>query len=251
MLKIKQFVKVSSIEEAYELNQQKNNIVIGGMLWLKMQDRIINTAIDMSGLGLDKIEENDAEFRLGAMVTLRDMETHKSINEYFGNAICDAVKNIVGVQFRNLATVGGSVFGRYGFSDVLTVLMALNAKVELYSQGIMSIEEFAAKPYDNDILLHVIIPKENRKARYSSVRNQSTDFPVITCGVSASQDDYRIVIGARPARAVAFSFERNTKLQEMLDEIDKKLVTESNNRADADYRHRVALVLARRSLSEL
>ena len=28
MLKIKQFVKVSSIEEAYELNQQKNNIVI-------------------------------------------------------------------------------------------------------------------------------------------------------------------------------------------------------------------------------
>ena len=239
MLKIKQFVKVSSIEEAYELNQQKNNIVIGGMLWLKMQDRIINTAIDMSGLGLDKIEENDAEFRLGAMVTLRDMETHKSINEYFGNAVCDAVKNIVGVQFRNLATVGGSVFGRYGFSDVLTVLMALNAKVELYGQGIMSIEEFAAKPYDNDILLHVIIPKENRKARYSSVRNQST------------QDDYRIAIGARPARAVVFSFERNTKLQERLDEIDKKLVTESNNRADANYRHRVALVLARRSLSEL
>ena len=37
MLTIKEFRKVSSIEEAYELNQKKTNRIIGGMLWLKMQ----------------------------------------------------------------------------------------------------------------------------------------------------------------------------------------------------------------------
>ena len=37
----------------------------------------------------------------------------------------EAVRHIVGVQFRNCATVGGSVYGRFGFSDVLTLLLAL------------------------------------------------------------------------------------------------------------------------------
>lgn len=39
MLKIKEYVKVESLEQAYELNQKKTNCVIGGMLWLKMVTR--------------------------------------------------------------------------------------------------------------------------------------------------------------------------------------------------------------------
>ena len=35
MLTIKNYVKVKSLEEAYELNQKKSNRVIGGMLWLR------------------------------------------------------------------------------------------------------------------------------------------------------------------------------------------------------------------------
>ena len=34
MLKIKEYVKAESLEQAYELNQKKTNCVIGGMLWL-------------------------------------------------------------------------------------------------------------------------------------------------------------------------------------------------------------------------
>ena len=36
MLKIKQYVKAESLEQAYELNQKKTNRIVGGMLWLKM-----------------------------------------------------------------------------------------------------------------------------------------------------------------------------------------------------------------------
>ena len=32
MLKIKEYVKAESLEQAYELNQKKTNCVIGGML---------------------------------------------------------------------------------------------------------------------------------------------------------------------------------------------------------------------------
>ena len=54
MLKIKEYVKAESLEQAYELNQKKTNCVIGGMLWLKMVTRNVQKAIDLSGLGLDR-----------------------------------------------------------------------------------------------------------------------------------------------------------------------------------------------------
>ena len=33
MLKIKNYVRVQSLEEAYDLCQKKNNVVLSGMLW--------------------------------------------------------------------------------------------------------------------------------------------------------------------------------------------------------------------------
>ena len=61
MIKIKEYVKVQSLEEAWQLNQKKSSVILGGMLWLKMQNRNVGTAIDLSGLGLDKIEETPEE----------------------------------------------------------------------------------------------------------------------------------------------------------------------------------------------
>ena len=71
------------------------------------------------------------------MVSLRQLETDTGLNAYTQGAVKDAVKDIVGVQFRNLATVGGSIWGRFGFSDVLTVFLAMDTEVELFQ-----VEEF-------------------------------------------------------------------------------------------------------------
>ena len=46
MLEIAKYVRAESLEEAYDLNQKKGNVVLGGMLWLKLQNRRVNTAID-------------------------------------------------------------------------------------------------------------------------------------------------------------------------------------------------------------
>lgn len=54
------------------------------------------------------------------MATLRDIEMHEGLNKEFQNLFKEAVRHIVGVQFRNCATVGGSIFPKLGFSDVLT-----------------------------------------------------------------------------------------------------------------------------------
>ncbi len=109
----------------------------------------------------------------------------------------EAVRHIVGVQFRNCATVGGSVYGRFGFSDVLTLLLALDCDVELYKAGRMPIAQFAALPYDRDILTHVYIKKTPGLAvHYQSVRATQTDFPILTCAAGCTADGaYRFAIG--------------------------------------------------------
>ena len=149
MLKIKEYVKAESLEQAYELNQKKTNCVIGGMLWLKMVTRNVQKAIDLSGLGLDQIEEDDEKFSIGAMVTLRQIELHEGLNTWSHGAVKESVTHIVGVQFRNLATVGGSIFGKFGFSDVLSCFLAFDSYVELHHEGIIHRD---LKP--ENVLLH-------------------------------------------------------------------------------------------------
>lgn len=82
MINIQKYVRAQSLEEAYQLNQNKLNRIIGGMLWLKMEKGNVNTAIDLCELGLDTIQETGEEFSLGAMVTLRQIELHEGLNAY-------------------------------------------------------------------------------------------------------------------------------------------------------------------------
>jgi CO/xanthine dehydrogenase FAD-binding subunit len=210
----------------------------------------------MSGLGLNTIEETDNEYQIGALVTLRQLELHEGINNMTQGAARECVKSIVGVQFRNLATVGGSVFGRYGFSDVLTFLMALEAKVELFNKGIVTVEEFAKMPYDKDVLIRVIIPKKELRTTYQSIRNTKTDFPILTCCVSMSDGVVRTCIGARPHRAVCI-YDENGILKNGItkesakafgDYVSENIVTGSNLRASGEYRRMLAGVLVRRAL---
>ena len=82
MMTIREYKRAESLEEAWQLNQKKANRILGGMIWLKMETINVGTAIDLSGLGLDTIEETDAGFSIGAMVTLRQLETHPGLEAF-------------------------------------------------------------------------------------------------------------------------------------------------------------------------
>lgn len=265
MLKIKSYVRVNSIAEAYELNQKKTACVLGGMVWLKMGNRNVSTAIDLSGLGLDRIQELEDEYVIGCMTSLRDLETNASLNDYTQGALKESLRHIVGVQFRNCATVGGSVFGRYGFSDVLTMLLALDTWVDLYQAGRIPLTEFINMKKDRDILQAVIIKKTPLKTVYLSQRNTETDFPVLTCAASVTGEETRTVIGARPGRAMLV--EDTEELLYGFTEMSKKEKAEAvrsfskyaaakvpvggNMRGSEEYRKILTEVLTRRAWEAL
>ncbi len=253
MLKIKEYRRVTTVQEAYELSQERSNVVIGGMIWLKMQNRAIDVAIDMSGLGLDSIVETEDKFIIGAMTPLRDFETHAGLQEYTSLASKHAVESIVGVQFRNVATIGGSVFGKFGFSDVITFLLALDCKVELYNEGIIDLQAFLDKPITKDILVNIIINKQPCKVVYKSKRNTKTDFPVLSVCTTKQNNVYKVSIGARPLKAITFEKEIQDKseIDLFVEEIVEKCVVGGNNRGSKEYRQKLVKVLSMRCLQHL
>lgn len=269
-----QYVRAQSLDEAYELYQKKPNFVLGGMLWLKMKNKTLGTAIDLCDLGLDQIDEDENEFRIGAYATLRQIETHEALNAYTHGAIAESVRHIVGVQFRNVATVGGSIWGRFGFSDVMTIFRALGAKVQLHKAGIMDLDEFAALPRTTrDVLVSVIVPKNAKGVVYLSQRNQSTDFPVLTCAVANRSGRYVAVIGASPYMAepvwdedgildgiadaktdsnaaLTDNSENNAKIDKFVEYVAEHIRFGSNIRAGAEYREIICRVLTRRAVTQ-
>ena len=269
-----QYVRAQSLDEAYELYQKKPNFVLGGMLWLKMKNKTLGTAIDLCDLGLDQIYEDENEFRIGAYATLRQIETHEALNAYTHGAIAESVRHIVGVQFRNVATVGGSIWGRFGFSDVMTIFRALGAKVQLHKAGIMDLDEFAALPRTTrDVLVSVIVPKNAKGVVYLSQRNQSTDFPVLTCAVANRSGRYVAVIGASPYMAepvwdedgildgiadaktdsnaaLTDNSENNAKIDKFAEYVAEHIRFGSNIRAGAEYREIICRVLTRRAVTQ-
>lgn len=248
MITIQSYVRARSLEEAWQLNQNKRNRILGGMLWLRLGKGSVGTAIDLCDLGLDTIEETEEQFSIGAMATLRDIENHPGLNAYTGGAVARAVQDIVGVQFRNMATVGGSIWGRFGFSDVLTVFLAMDCYVELYKGGIVPLEQFARMKKDKDLLVRLIVKKTPCKVVYTTMRNQRTDFPVIACAVSYINGEYRASIGARPGRAMVV---RGETAEGFASFVSQTVPTESNLRGSAAYRTHLVKVLTERALAEL
>ena len=215
-----EYLLADSLEQAYEANQKKSSVIVAGNLWLKMEDKQAKTAVDSSRLGLGEITKG---------------------------AVREAVRHIVGVQFRNCATVGGSISGRFGFSDVLTCFLAMETNVRLFKGGEIPLAEFAERERDRDILTHLIVRKTPMEISYQSMRNEAVDFPVVAVAAAKRQGRLFVSVGARPSRAKLVE----AAAGESAGELAARFTYGTNARASAEYRRHVAGVLIGRALKEI
>ena len=259
MLKFAKHLVPATTAEAHEmLLANRGARVLGGGLWLRQGRRAIACAIDLSACGLDYIEESDDAFAIGAMTPLSDLERHRAFNDAICGVFERAVRDIVGVQFRNLATVGGSLYGRFGFSDVLTALMALDAEVEFTGAGRIGLPDFAAMPYERDILERLVVHRRPYRAAYGCMRRQATDFPVVNVCAAWWGDAWHVAVGARPLRACLLTGDElgctseapaREELERALEAV-RALDYGTNYLAGAEYRRHIAGVLAVRAICE-
>ena len=260
MFKLKEYVPVQTLEQGYDLlMKDKQNVILGGLLWMKMGKKKYHTGIDLSGLMLNQIKETDDRIEIGCMTTLRQAETHPLLYQWFGPFFSDAFSHIVGVQFRNCATLGGSVYSQFGFSDVLTALLALDAQVQLYGKGIVSLADFLDMPSKRDILVKIMIKKQAWKTSYQSQRISATDFSVLSAAVTRCDGKWRLSIGARPNRArlaersadLLSPDPDDNQITTACDSIVRELTFGTNQRASRAYREHLARVLVKRGIKAI
>lgn len=261
MLQIDNYIHATSILEAYEtLNTTPGSVVLGGCGYLRLADRRINTAIDLSHLELDYIKEQDATIEIGTMTSLRKLETDALIRKLCNGVLVNSVKDIVGVQLRSCVTVGGTIAGRYPFSDLITALLALDTRLKFHKNGLIRLQEYLTAKSGKDILEKIIIPNDGRRAAFASIRKTQTDYAVLNVAVAKKGDEYRIVVGSRPGRAIfaeeAADYLQHYGLNEETALKAAKIATDTlkfgdNPRGSAAYRRAICPVLIQRALKEV
>lgn len=258
MITIKEYVAPTNIEEAYNiLLSKKNNVILGGCGFIKMGSRTINTAIDLCNLSLDYIKEDNNEILIGGDTSLRELEINEIIKNYCGGVISKATSNIVGVQLRNMTRIGASVFSKYGFSDLLGPLLVLDARVRLYKGGLINLSEFLERKYEKDILIEVILPKQEGVAVFNCLKKSSIDFSIINGAMfKGNNKEYRIAIGSRPERAIlannsARSLSDGKDIEMVANMVVEELHLGTNLRGSKEYREDMCKVLIQRMYDEI
>ncbi len=203
-MRIEQYAKPDTVEEAYELlSGHKSAGLIGGGGYANLGGRRFERAIDLFDAGLDYVRDDEDEVRVGAMATYRAVETDPSLLALADGLIPCSIKNIVGVHMRNIFTVGGTICGRYGFSHLNAALLALDADLVFHKRGLIRFADFLGGDVpERDILTEVVISKNPTRGSFQAAYRSDTDFAILAVAAVRLGDSVRIAVGARPAMAV-------------------------------------------------
>jgi carbon-monoxide dehydrogenase medium subunit len=273
---VQEYLRPRSIEEAisfYKRFGEKARYIAGGTdLMLKIMDRQLNPAylISLKCIpGLDQIEYESGELRIGALTTHRKLELSPVIQKYFP-VLRDAVENIGSVQVRNVATIGGNIVNAAPSADGATPLIVLMAKVRMIGvkgSRTIDLEDFFVGPGQTllehgEILYEFIIPKlqpRTAAAYWKHTRRAAMELPILSVAVSISlAEDMQTCVEARiglgvmaptPVRAKnAEKLLKGKKLDEQVLKYAGKAAAEESRprdtaRGEAWYRREVVEVL--------
>ena len=259
-MKINNFVKVKNLEEACSLLQEdKDNAIVGGGAWLRLTNKNVKTLIDLEECKLNEIKDGKDTLTIGAMVTLRDLETNESLQKINDGILSNAIKGIMGVSIRNIATIGGSIIGKYSFSDILTPLLVMDCSLEFYKTGTMTLKEFMKLKKVDDILMNIIIKKTNNKGYFTAMKKTSLDFAVVNVAITKGES-ISIAVGARPSVALlqteAMDFINKEEvtletIEKAASMISKNTKFGSNAKASEEYRRSIVETFIKRGLKEV
>lgn len=261
-MNIGKIVKPASVEEAYRfLTADPAARILAGGVWLHMTGADLPLAVDLSGLGLVGIRETRDAWEIGAMTPLATVEECAGLKSHCGGILPRAVASVMGPGVRNLATLGGSVMGKFGFSDLIGPLLVLDARLRFHAQPEMTLEAFLSRKEPlRDLLVEIVVPKGTGQGYFHKVVRTALDFALLNVAIVRFDRKWRIAVGSRPGIAVrcpeaeALLAVPNPSTS-LLSEAAAKAASEcgcgGNRRASAEYRRQLARTYVGRGLAEV
>ncbi len=200
MFRFEEIAIPKSLSEACELLTEVGSVPVSGGLFLRLAKAKCRKVVDLSELGLDFIKKNGDSVEIGATTPLRKIELETA--SYFDGALSIAASHILGVQFRNLATIGGAVMAKHGFSNLITVLLGLDAKLVFASGKIVSLLDFIENKVEKELLEKIVVEDNFDKVSFQLLQHTSLDIAVLNVCTAKKGKEINISVGARPQIAV-------------------------------------------------
>lgn len=127
----------ATVEEAVALAKETNGAFLAGgtvtMVAYHRNKPVPETQISLERLdALKTISLEDGVLRLGALVTMDEIENSALVKEH-ARALSEGAMNVGGPQVRNRATLGGNIAAAAPASDCAAPLLALNASLRIVS----------------------------------------------------------------------------------------------------------------------
>ncbi|MGD9780888.1 MAG: xanthine dehydrogenase family protein subunit M [Kiritimatiellia bacterium] len=214
-MKLCEFIRPASLPAARDNLRElgaKGMALAGGTALHFMQDHTPVTAVDITRLGLSYIRPDGDFYRIGATTPLSDIQRYRA-PRWAMHEIC---RRIATHQIRNVSTLGGNVCRVFPWADLPVVLLAMNARMVVYSG---QDEEFPADVYfktqpakrflQGDLLKEVKVPSLKAHHGFGSVKavRTSAAFSMVTVAVVLELAGQNIQ-SARVAAGSAIPFPR-------------------------------------------
>jgi len=274
----------STLSEAISvLNQYGKDakVLAGGTdLLVNMKERgwepkVLVNLKAIPGLSYIRFDEKEG-LRIGALTTVREVETSSLIHERFP-CLHEGAKSLGSVQVRNRATLGGNLCNASPAADNGPPLLVLNARVKLVGargERVVPLDKFFVGPrvtvLDNEVLTEILVPASSQHVHgvYLTIcRREAVDLAQVGIAMAARAEgkrakwkEVRIAMGAvGPTPLRAYETEKlleGRDIQEtVIEEAIKKSIEEARPitdlRASEWYRREMVKVLAQRALEQI
>lgn len=208
-----------SLDEALSLHNRESRsyFIAGGTGLALSESRQPIALIDLNRLGLDKLKTNSdtKKITVGATTKIQTLVKGQEITHIANDYLSESLEKVGSYPVRNAGTLGGSIVRPFPWSDVIPILLTLDATVEYYdgSHGSRSLENLYEKEFRstlrNSIVtgLNISLPEEGvTMARFFKFARSEFDVSSLNLGCRVTIHDGRIaearlVVGARPSFA--------------------------------------------------
>ncbi|HLA77919.1 MAG TPA: 2Fe-2S iron-sulfur cluster-binding protein [Vicinamibacteria bacterium] len=268
---IRSYHRPTRLEEALKLIAQ-GGVPLAGGTRLFASAREVPNVLDLSALGLARIENHDGDLTLGATATLQDVIDLPLAYQATAGLLPAACRaHSASRMIRSMATLGGESVHAAHDSDLLAALLALNAVylVQGGSEGPMEIPavRFLKNPGkdlgSSGLLMSILIPGAPDGAALERVAVLPSAPSLVSVAVAVSFAGDRIARGrvavtgvvGPPARVPEAEARLEgtpgdeLTLREAASHLTLRLAFRDDAHAPAAYRKRVASTLALRALT--
>lgn len=217
-MKLSEFIRPSTLAEARKALRAlgpKGMPLAGGTALHFMPGKTPVTAVDITGLGLSYIKQKGDFFVIGAATPLSDIQRHRG-PRWAMHEIC---RRISTHQVRNVSTIGGNIARVFPWADLPVVLLAMDARMVVYSgkeKEISADEYFSSQPArlfrGGDLLTAVKIPVLKAHHGFGSVKatRNAAAFSLVTIAALLELKD-GVIKSARVAAGSGIPFPQRLK----------------------------------------